>query len=344
MAEALASYDFGWQGIRLRVPGEWELGKVDGDANSGYARLDDAEMVRAEVEWRTAPARGVRRPVADLVDRYLEQLQKKADKADMGFVTERRAKFLTDKRWLEGSEYETFIWEADFRAYNLARACPDCGRIVLLRILAHKGQNAEQLVNEVLPTLEDHPRDEAAFWSLYGLTFHTPDGFKLTEHELKSGHIKLIFEKDGGRHTVRVHRLSMAHMLLRDTDLGSWYSSFFRKDLRDVRHEVAIGMHRGHEGLRVGGRPRSRWRQILRPLPLVNPRPRRYLAGAVWHCPEQNRICVVEHLYRKRDEGGGIIDELIDGYVCHPETAASDARSDVGLATGAQRTADVGED
>ena len=47
-------HDFGWQGIRLRVPSEWELGRVDGDMSSGYARLDDARMVRAEVEWRAA--------------------------------------------------------------------------------------------------------------------------------------------------------------------------------------------------------------------------------------------------------------------------------------------------
>ena len=39
--------DFGWQGVCLRVPDEWNLGKVDGDAKSGYARLDDSEIVRA---------------------------------------------------------------------------------------------------------------------------------------------------------------------------------------------------------------------------------------------------------------------------------------------------------
>ena len=38
--------DFGWQGVHLRVPDEWNLGKVDGDAKSGYARLDDAEIVQ----------------------------------------------------------------------------------------------------------------------------------------------------------------------------------------------------------------------------------------------------------------------------------------------------------
>jgi hypothetical protein len=337
-------YDFGWHGVRLRVPEEWELGRVDGDAKSGYARLDDAQMVRAEVEWRAPPERGLRRPVEDLVDRYIDNLRKKADKAGMDFSVERRAKFLKDKRWLEGTEYETFLWEADYRAYNLARACPDCGRVVLLRVLARRGEDEEQLVNDVLPTLEDHPRHEATYWSLYGLTFHVPPGFELTESDLKSGHVKLTFEKDGGAHTLRVHRLSMAHMLLRKTGIADWYPTFFRKDLRDVNHVLEDATPRGHEGLRVVGRPHSRWRQILRPLPFINPRPRRYLDGAVWHCPEQNRICVVEHLYRKRDAGGEVTDEVIDGYVCHEEQAATDARGDAGLAAGAQRAAGVGED
>jgi len=339
-------HDFSWQGVRLRVPSEWELGRVDGDADSGYARLDDARMVRAEVEWRAAPVRGARRPVSDLVDRYIEQLQKKADKSSMDFSVQRQAKFLRDKRWLEGSEYETFIWEADYRAYNLARACPECQRIILLRVLAPVGENAEALVNEVLPTLEDHPREAdqgRTFWSVYGMRFLLPAEFVLSDHELKSGHIRLTFEKDRGDRTLRIHRLSMAQMLLRERDLAEWFPSFFHKDLRDFKHIVTAGdpgeaqsVH-GHESVRVSGEPRSRWRQILRPLPLVNPRPRRYLESAVWHCPDENRICVVEHLSKKHMEGGhDFLKELTDGYACHSQKTTSDARSDDELATGAQ--------
>ncbi|HJP34178.1 MAG TPA: hypothetical protein QGF95_26825 [Candidatus Latescibacteria bacterium] len=346
-------HDFSWQGVRLRVPEEWELGRVDGDADSGYARLDDARMVRAEVEWRAAPVRGARRPVSDLVDRYIEQLQKKAGKSGMDFTVQRQARFLRDKRWLEGSEYETFIWEADYRAYNLARACPDCHRIILLRVLAPVGENAEALVNEVLPSLEDHPREadhEHTFWSVYGMRFKTPPDFTLSDHQLKSGHIRLTFEKDRGARVLRIHRLSMAQMLLRDQELADWFPSFFHKDLRDFKHVVSGRgedghVIHGHDCARIHGQPRSRWRQILRPLPLVNPRPRRHLEGAVWHCPDQNRICVVEHLSKKRPEGGDdFLEKLIDGYVCHTEQAAVDARSDDGLAPGAQRPAGVGED
>lgn len=343
-------HDVSWQGVRLAVPADWELGRVDGDGSSGYARLDDANMVRAEVEWRAAPARGARRPVADLVDRYIEQLEKKAGKSDLEFSVQRQAKFLKDKRWLEGSEYETFIWEADYRAYNLARACPECHRIILLRVLTKVGDNAEALVNRIMPTLEDHPHEDhggRTLWSLYGMRFLSPAGYDLTEHELKSGHIRLTFEKDRGRQIVRVHRLSMAQMLLKERTLQEWFPSFFHKDLKDFRSTVSAdpaGL-RGHEGIRVEGSPRSRWRQILRPLPLVNPRPRRWLSGAAWHCPQQNRICVVEHLVRKQaEQDDDVLEDLISGYVCHAQDAAPDARSDDELPAGTQRVAELGHD
>ena len=313
---------------------------LDGNAIAGSIRKDIATVVATRV------GRGMRRPVEDLVGRYVDQLQKKADKAGMELRVERRAKFLKDKRWLEGSEYETFIWQADYRAYNLARACPECGRIVLLRVLAAKDDSGAEigLVNEIFPTLEDHPRGDLQYWSLYGLTFHAPADFELTEKELKSGHVKMTFEKDGGAQTLRVHRLSMAHMLLKETSIAEWYPAFFRKDLRDVNHDVTAASIRGHDGLRVTGRPHSRWRQVLRPLPFVNPRPRRHLRGAGWHCPDLNRICIVEHFSKKLDQAGDILDEVMDGYVCHEEEAAPDEGRDAGVAAGAQRAVGVGGD
>jgi len=333
---------FGWQGLCLRVPEDWDLGRVDGDYSSGYARLDDAEMVRAEIEWREVPARGRRLPISQVVDRYLDKLTKKAEKSGMDFTVQRRARFLKDKRWLEGAEYEAFLWEADYRAYNVARVCGECGRIVLVRLLGRVDENMEALANEVFPTLTDHPEGDEVTWSVYGMTFRMPMEYKLSEQDLKSGHIKLSFERKG--HVCRMHRLSMAQTLLHGGELSDWYPGFFRKDLRDFDYEVHGEEVRGHAGIRVLGRPRSRWRQMLRPLPFINPRPRRYLDGRIWHCDAGNRICLVEHLYRKRDDGGGLTDTLTDGFICHPQGAASDAGGHDGLPAGAQRHTEVGEE
>ncbi len=327
--------DFGWQGISLNVPEDWNLGRVDGTYKSGYARLDDAQIVRAEIEWREG--KGQRRggaAVTQLVDRYIENLEKKATKTDTPFVVDRRAKFLQDKQWLEDSDYETFTWEADYRAYNLARACPSCGRIVLLRILARLDENLEEQVQAIFPTLKDHPHGNQVFWGVYGLNFFMPVDFKLSEHQLKSGHIQLSFEQ--GKQVCRVQRLSLAHLLLQGTTLKDWYPVFFKKQLRDLNIEVFEEEVCGHQGLRTAGRPRSRLRQLLRPLPLISPRPRQYLDNRVWHCQDADKICIVDHLYRKKAGIGDLAQQVSDGYICHQEQAKADSRGHAELAAGTQ--------
>ena len=334
---------FGWQGVNLKVPEDWNLGRVDGNYASGYARLDDAEIVRAEVEWREEKLRGkaVAR-IGDLVDRYIGNLAKKAEKTDTSFSVERRAKFLKDERWLEGSNYETFTWEADYRAYNLARICPHCGRIVLLRILTRLQEDLGDVIETVFSSLEDHPRDGQVIWSIYGLSFLMPADYKLSEHELKSGHIQLSFEK--GKQVCRVQRLSLARMLLKDTTLKGWYPTFCKKQLRDLVFEAFEEEVHGHEGLRVAGRPRSRWRQLLRPLPLINPRPRQYLDNRVWHCHVSDKICIVDCLSRKKGEAGDLIRRVTDGYICHQEQAEAEPRDHAEFAAGAQRSTGLEEE
>ena len=334
MAKTQAQWaDFGWQGVRLRVPEDWNLGKVDGSPDSGYARLDDAEIVRAEVEWRTIRERA-NESVGALVDRYVEGLEKKAGKADLNFAVQRRAKFLKDKRWLEGRDYETFTWEADFRAFNLALKAAD-GRILLLRLLGGRDEDLREIVEEVMPSLEDHFEEEQWVWSVYGLQFSMPTDFKLESHELKSGHIQLSFEK--GKQICRVQRLSLAQLLLKKRELSDWYPVFFKKQLRDMDVEVAAEEVDGHPGLRMTGKPRSRWRQILRPLPWINPRPRQYMDGRAWHCEATSKICIVEHLFRKKDQRGDLTERIADGYLCHQEESTeAESRGHAQLATRSQ--------
>jgi hypothetical protein len=326
--------DFGWQGIRLKVPENWNLGKIDGDYKSGYARLDDDQIVRAEVEWRDT--RGGRHAgnVTELVDRYLANLEKKAAKTDMPFEVHRRAKFLKDKRWLAGYDYETFIWEADYRAFNLARVCGECGRVILLRLLTRLDEAPEPWIDQVFQSLEDHPQDGQIAWSIYGLRFSMPEQYKLKEYQLKSGHIQLSMEE--GRHICQVHRISLAHILLKNTTLTDWYSGFFKKQLRDFNYEVFEEEIGGHPGLRIEGRPRSRLRQLLRPLPFLNPRPRQYLDARVWHWEAGNKICIVDHLYRKKGEKDDLTQRISDGYILYQEAAETQPRGNAQLAAGTQ--------
>lgn len=324
--------DFGWQGLRLSVPADWNLGRVDGDAEKGYARLDDAEIVRAEVEWRKLKGREVSVPLGELVDRYLEGLRKKADKAGARFEVQRRARILKKKQWLEGFDYELFTWDADFSAYNLALRFVATQRVVLLRVLAHRGEELGDVIERIFRSLRDEADAAQYLWCVYGLRFFMSAEYALAGHELKSGHIQLRFEQ--GRKECRVHRLSMARLLLKGSALENWYPAFFKKQLRDFQTEITTEAVEGHSGLRLVGRPRSRWRQLLRPLPFVNPRPRLFLDARVWHRQDLDKIGIVEHLYRKRDGASDLVDTVVHGHFI--EEAEAKQGSDAGVATDAQ--------
>ena len=201
---------------------------------------------------------------------------------------ERRARFLKNKKFLQGREYEVFIWEADFRAYNLALALGS-GRVVLLRVLARLDEFLPEQAEAVFSSLADQEAEAAHLWSVYGLRFFAPSDLKLQSHSLKSGHLQLEFTR--GKQTLRVHRLSMARIMLKGAAIQDWYPVFFKKPLRDLVVDVVPEAVRECEGIRIEGRPRSRWRQLLRPPALYEPEAAPVYARArLARCrPRQNR-------------------------------------------------------
>jgi hypothetical protein len=326
--------DFVWQGLRLEVPEDWNLGRVDGDFEKGYARLDDAEIVRLEIEWRRLKGRGEALRLTELVDRYLANLQKKADKAGASFSVQRQARFLKNKKFLGDRDYEVFTWEADFRAYNLAIVL-EKGRVVLLRVLARRDESLEEQAEAIFRSLVDQEGEDAYVWSIYGLRFSAPADLKLEGHSLKSGHIQLDFA-GGNKQTLKVHRLSMARILLKEVSLENWYPIFFKKTLRDVVVDIAAVDVHGGAGLAVEGRPRSRWRQLLRPLPFLNPRPRQYLLARVWHDTNTDKIAIVEHLYRKKGTEADLVTKVVDGHFFAGQRTEAESGRDVGVAADTQ--------
>ncbi len=324
--------DFAWQGFSLQVPEAWNLGRMEGDRYSGYARLDDPEIVRVELEWRTVRAQATE-SVEALVGRYLDSLEKKAGKGGLRFAARRRVDFLRERRFAAGPDCETFTWEADFRAHNLAWRTPG-GRIVLLRLLSRLDERPSPVLDRVFASLGDHAGDETWPWSVYGMRFAMPAAFTLESHKLHSGHLQLTFER--GKEQLRVQRLSLANLLLKGATLAQWYPAFFCRDLRDLETEIGAGQVGGHAALEVSGRPRSRWRQLLRPLPWINPRPRLYLDARVWSCPDSDKICLVDHLFRQEADRGDLAQRLADGYVCHQQNPQAESGVDAQLPADAE--------
>ena len=318
---------FGWQGLELDIPSDWNLGRVDGTFDKGYARLDDAEIVRVEIEWRKLRGREMSVPMTELVDRYLAGLKKKAKKTNTEFKVTRKAKILKKKGWLGQFDYELFTWDADFRAFNIAIRFQHSQRVILLRVLSRFDENLSEEIEKIFGSLRDNSGAEHVLWSVYGFSCLVSSCYVLSGHELKSGHIQLQFKR--GRNELRIHRLSMARLLLKDSLLEYWYKAFFKKTLRDFQIDTRSVNTFGHSGLRVTGRPRSRWRQLLRPLPFVNPRPRLFLDCRLWHREDVDKISIIEYMYRRREFDQEIVEAVVNGHFFEKTEIESGCDADI---------------
>ena len=148
---------------------------------------------------------------------------------------------------------------------------------MLLRVLARLDESLPEQAEAVFSSLVDQEGEAAYLWSVYGLRFFAPSDLKLQSHALKSGHLQLEFTL--GKQVLRVHRLSMARIMLKDAHIQDWYPVFFKKQLRDFVVDIAPEAVQEHEGIRVEGRPRSRWRQLTASPTLYEPEAALIFAG-----------------------------------------------------------------
>ncbi len=310
----------GWQGFLLRVPAEWNPGRISGDFKSGSVRLDDAEVIRLEVEWREGQGDA---SVSRIADRFVEGLTKEVQRKKGRLEIKRRLDLAGDR--LPDSEQELLFWEADCRVYALVRRCAPSNRIVFIRIIGRLDEDLTGVARDIFLTVEDQAREGAIQWALYDLQCGIPPGFELETSVLRSGHIQLRFTH--GQSALQVDRLSMASLLLKERPLQAWFENFFHKELRDLDVTFQPCQVRGHRGIRASGNPRSRWRTMLSPLPLFNVRKRLGIEGCAWHCPESNKIYAVLTFYKK--EGDAIpVEEVCRGVVCHKTESADQPRGD----------------
>lgn len=286
---------FRWHGIGIDIPEEWNPGKIVGDPDSGNVRLDDAEIIRIELEWKAA---GGDTRVDQIVDRYVEGLAKTAQKEKRSLSVERGDDRIDLSAVpFEGATY--FSWRSAFDVHTLACHSPASGRLIFIRIMAKPDEDGTELVQRVFDSLTDTPDGEAQAWSLFGLQATSPAGYRLDEYDLKSGHIRLQFSHD--KTILQVDRLSLANALLRETSMADWFTGFFAKDLRYINYEVETSADFGDDGILIRGEPKSRAQSLLQPLPFWDARPRRSYVARAWVDESENRILAVQSFYRPAD-------------------------------------------
>ena len=291
---------FQWHGIGLDIPEEWNPGKIVGDPKSGNVRLDDTEIIRIELEWKSADGDS---RVDQIVDRYVEGLAKTAQKEKRSLKVERGSdRFDLSGLPFEGMTY--FSWRSAFDVHTLACYSAVSDRLLFVRIMVKPDEDGTELIQRVFTSLTDTPAEAEHTWSLFGLRVTSPPGYVLEEYDLKSGHIRLQFGQ--GKSILQVDRLSLANALLRETTLSDWFTSFFTKDLRYINYDVETSTELGDDGILIKGEPKGHAQSLLQPLPFWDARPRRYYTARSWLDEQENRIVAVQTFWKSESEAPDI--------------------------------------
>ena len=280
-------------------------------------RLDDSEHPRLEIKWNQQEA-DIDRALKKYL-RSLERVKRGADKPEI----EQDERFLS-RRSTPSKRTKGFHWKTrDLRGAGLIWYCQECGRTVFGQVTCYHGEDAVSLAKELFGAMEDHAKDGRHLWAVYGLECWLPEEYHLLSQRLMAGFIELVLQ---GKRTrkYRLARWGLAEEMLKDQSLEDWYfaKGVQRKsELRWAAHDTIV---KGHAGLKLYGqsrRPAMRFynlakvwlRAALKKPPLETEEMADGL-GYLWHCPESNRIYIVECI---NDNDKERLEEVVESVPCH---------------------------
>ncbi len=287
--KAKATTVIGWQGYTLTVPDDWTIAGIGGDHQEGYLRLDGPDMPRCEIKWFAdkGPAN-----IEQVVGNYLKEMTKKRRRRDPE-VTIRRDTRLLGRRRGGKSQLECFAWKSDRQAHGAAWRCSTCGRTTIVQVLGPLDESLEELAEDVLLSVSDHPRDGWTTWATYGLQCEVPDEFKLDGQKMMAGLIELNFVLETER--LAVLRWGMADVVLAREGLLAWVKKELRKRLKNwdcIYEETEVN---GHPGVAVSAQPAALPARLRRFVSHCLRKPYGSNARAlVWHCASEKKIHCVE--------------------------------------------------
>jgi hypothetical protein len=299
-----------WQGLTIGVPQDWNIGAIGGEGDEGYLRIDSTVMPRVEIKW-AKPQGSV--DIKRIVDKYLTEVSRSRKRNAPEVTVERNIKLLS-KGKRKKSSLECFSWHGDIEGYGAAWYCKDCGRTIIAQVMGTQDEDTKALAERILMGVEDHPEGESARWATYGLDFAIPKDFKLEGQKLMSGLVELWFKRD--TETIRVSRWGMAGVALRGTNLGDWTIKQHWKRLKVQKPAHEKTEHAGHEALKITGGTLSPVQTVQRFV--QHCRGKLYadrLRGLVWHCPDDNKIYIIETFVDLAHEE--LYAEIADSITCH---------------------------
>ncbi len=283
---------FGWQGVVMELPVNWELGGLSGDYNNGYIRMDDENMPRMELKWSKTKEK--KPDLHKILDAYFKSMKKRMGARASGLSIKRDVNLVKKKDFFEDRDVLFYNWKADVRANGAIWYCKECKRIIVVQVMGYLKESMLSLTLQILESVSDHPTGHTNLWSAYQLTAEVPRRYQMEKRKLMSGY--LLFSFADGSRVLNVERYGLAEVTLRDTDLRSWFRGYYSKVLR--KYGFSFKEMEGDNGdLRMemmGQEKRIIDKIPLSPIFAIDKILRRkQVAASFWHCKESNRIFVV---------------------------------------------------
>lgn len=295
---------FGWQGINLSVPNDWQLVLTDGNHKKGYLRLVDETAVRLEMRWEDDKGEA---DLEQIVSRYVRELKKKARRERAEIKLQRRINVTSFAKSERAAE--CYSWESESKVISMATQCARCKRIVHIQILGQGAEGVRSIARRVFGSLRDHPDGQLERWAFYDVQFAVPLEFNLVKPDLKTGCISMIFER--GSEKLEFARLSLAHVMLQQNPLAKWLRDYTKKGLRFFSVTSEAGQLKSHEAVGFSGR-----KYLLNdPVGLI--RGRLQLRLIAWNCDRNDKVFLCSWISRRSTDKA--FADLVGEVVCHED-------------------------
>lgn len=277
-----------WCGWQMKLEPGWRPLRITGGWQRGSMVVGDEEAPVLQVKWLRVDREGLDfEKWARRRSRSLKVTNFKQAPTPAGFTAAAAA---PDVRGFEDAADLTSVW--------LGFSRPACLALQVVTNLDAAKKARRFVSREALPGLTAFPPGSPIRWSVFGGSFESPAGYRLSLNRLLLGDMALLF--DNGKNRLMLRQVYPASIALVRRPLETWMQTRAFKEYRryrqigPVEHAEVECFSRRIEAIKCAGAKQARW-----PLHAISPRETITFAAKD---AELDRILIVEHDSPKRPD------------------------------------------
>ncbi len=331
----------GWQGIRFKLPPDWNVTGFSMDRDNGYLRVDSPGngTITVQIRWtKSDKPQGVSNSLYSMT---LLPLLQRFTKKPLSMVKTPNLKTNLERMFLEsakeakrakatfessikpekteGPEGErtamNFSWTGAGRGQGKIWFCSKCRRVVIAQVVGlMKDHGAmSSIASQLFATLHDHSEEGFDMWGLYDLQLKVPDDFILEEQKLLSGYLSLTFGRQGEK--IFIDRWGLANVTLKKFTEAEWFQNNSQVSFKRMKKDSLEKADLHSVARFVGSLPIFSRIKILKDAKNSLRRfPSKY-EGGVWLCEETNKIFTLQVMSGKKSKN--LFEDTLNSVVCH---------------------------